>query len=319
MPGARIIPAAGPVWPTTGVSAVELVPRGGIWAPVLDPTVATLLAHATRTPDNGSGGEREPLRLLYALLAARTPGDQAVVQVVVRAHHGTRDRALGAGRGGGGVGAGVLDGLARTLLLLAHGVALLVTLLGRELLELLTAPTAAHTAGARDGRRSQLRTGTRAGGDAVAAAHRAARDTKRANGPHLRVTLRLGLATRSRGPAGAAARRRRLRELVGGFDLVTTPLHTRTRHRHPGRLLADRPLGAWFVATTTELAGLWHLPAEPVRYRLPAATARDRAPVPDLLDPTPTRHRGHRPRPDNPRPDGGRWQVPTGPTGPPGS
>ena len=215
----------------------------------------------------------------------------------------------------------MLDGLARTLLLLAHGVALLVTLLGRELLELLTAPTAAHTPGARGVRdgRSPLRTGARPGGDAVAAAHRAARDTKRAGGPHLRVTLRLGLATRSPGPAGAAARRRRLRALVGGFDLVTTPLHTRTRHRHPGRLLADRPLGAWFTATTTELAGLWHLPAEPGRYRLPAATARDRAPIPDLLNPTPTRHRGHRPHPDGSGRDGGPWQVPTGPTGPPRS
>lgn len=58
MPGARIIPAYAPAWPTTGVSAVELTPRRGVWAPVLDPTVPALPAHTARTPDGG--GEREP-------------------------------------------------------------------------------------------------------------------------------------------------------------------------------------------------------------------------------------------------------------------
>ena len=56
LPGVRITPAAAPVWPATGVSVVELVPRGGIWAPVLDPTVPTLLAQATRTHDSNQAG-----------------------------------------------------------------------------------------------------------------------------------------------------------------------------------------------------------------------------------------------------------------------
>jgi hypothetical protein len=292
LPGARINPGPNPVWPAAGVSAVELVPRGGIWAPVLDPTMPALLAHATRNHD-GSNGEREPLRLLYALLATRTrAGDQAVVQFVVRTHRGTHARALGTTWGGGG--AGVLDGPTRVLLLLAHGVGQLAALLGRELLELLTAPAAARTANTRSGR-PQLRTGPQSG-DPVAAAHRAARDAKRAGGPHLRVTLRLGLATRGRGRDAMAARRRRLGELTGGFDLVTTPLRTHPRRRHPARLLTARLLGAWFTATTTELAGLWHLPTEPGRYRLVAAPARDRAPIPDLLAPAP------RPRPVQQRP-----------------
>ena len=144
---------------------------------------------------------------------------------------------------------------------------------------MLTAPTAAHTAGTRDGRRSQLRTGARSGADAVAAAHRAARDTKRADGPHLRVTLRLGLATRLQRARGAAARRRRLRELVGGFDLVTTPLRSRTRHRHPGRLLAAGRSGPGSSPPPPSWPGCGTCPPNP------SATA----------------YRRHRPRP-RPRP-----------------
>jgi hypothetical protein len=278
LPGIQITPATGPTWPATGVSAIELMPPGGIWTPILDPTVPALLSQTTRTTDGGT--EREPLRLLYALLANRTNKEQAVVQLVVRAHHSTRSHLSGTGLGGGGL----LNGLARNAVLLAHAVVLLLTLLMRELLDMLTTPaTRAH--GDSDRRRSQLRTGARPA-DRVAAAHQAARDTKRADGPHLRVTLRLGIAHPSNRPSGAAARRRRLNELIGGFDLVTAPLRVRARHRHPGRLLSARPHGAWFVATASELAGLWHLPTEPFRYRLAAARARDRAPAPDLLIPT---------------------------------
>jgi hypothetical protein len=278
LPGIQITPAAGPTWPATGVSAIELMPRGGVWTPILDPTVAALLSQTTR---NDGGTEREPLRLLYALLANCTNKEQAVVQLVVGAHHSTRSHQFGTGLGEGRV----FDGLARNAVLLAHAVVLLLTLLMRELLDMLTTPaTRAH--GDSVGRRSQLRTGARPI-DPVAAAHQAARDTKRADGPHLRVTLRLGIAHPFIGPSGAAVRRRRLNELIGGFDLVTVPLRVRARHRHPGRLLSARPHGAWFVATASELAGLWHLPTEPFRYRLAAARARDRAPAPDLLIPAP--------------------------------
>jgi hypothetical protein len=299
LPGIRIAPITGPAWPATGVSTIEVVPRGGVWAPVLDPTVPALLAHATRTP--GNGAERDPLRLLYALLAARTDKEQAVVQIVVRAHHSTRNY-FGPRLGG----AGALNGLAATAVLLAHAVVLLLTLLARELLDMLTTPTT-RADGSAVGQRSQLRTGPRST-DPVAAAHQAARDTKRADGPHLRVTLRLGLAHPSNRPSGAGVRRRRLNELVGGFDLVTAPLRVRPRRR-PGQLLSSRPLGAWFIATTAELAGLCHLPTEPIRYRLAAAPARDRAPAPDLLTPAPATLTDESPRSSAPRSSAATWQV----------
>ena len=117
--------------------------------------------HAAAGRARGDGGEREPLRLLYALLAARPAGEQAAAQLVVRVHHGTHIHGLGAGLPGG---RGALHVAARGGLLLAHAVAVLASGLGRELLDIAATPTTAHP-GAHPGR-ATVRTGRRGRGRA---------------------------------------------------------------------------------------------------------------------------------------------------------
>jgi hypothetical protein len=288
LPGAVITPTeAGSPWPSTvsaagkarAVSVVELRPAGGVWAPLLDP------AANPRPGTGGSGGvgggaggwgsprgEAEPLRAVFAALArcaaAQRTGDVSGVQVVVRATR-TTGVALLAGAGGRGLAGGLVGVLARA-----------GSVLALELLDVFTPGRAA--------------TGVRGSGgavrgpvDPVQAAAVKARDAKRAAGPHLAVTLRVAAVT----PAGVpeAVRRGRVAAILGGYDLITTPLRA-----HPARgpraalRLAARLPGAWFAATTGELAAMWHLPADPARHGLAHPPARDLTP-PRMLPQIPER------------------------------
>lgn len=166
------------------VSVVELAPRGGVWAPLIDPTAAPRTGAGT----GGAGAawtgalmEAEPLRAVFAALArcaaTHGPGDVAGVQLVVRAARTTGPSSfLGAG---GGVAAGLVHLLGRA-----------VSVLMLELLDILTLgrrPTRATTRTGVEARRAPL--------DPVQAAAVKARDAKRAAGPHLAVTLRVAAAT----------------------------------------------------------------------------------------------------------------------------
>lgn len=241
-PAAVLTPAGtAPVWPAAGVSAVELRPRGGPWAPLTDTT--------PRAPRAGEGGEAEPLRAVFAALADRGAGELAAVQIVIRAHRGAGAQPWAARAAGAllRMGAGLVLELATILL---------------------------------PGRHAPTRTTTRTPGravtsDPVAAAALKASDAKRVAGPHLRVTLRVALATNPN--MALAGRRHRLARITGGFDLVTTPLRT-GRVRRPASALTGRLPGRSFLATLPELAAVWHIPAEPGRYALAAQPARNRPP-----------------------------------------
>lgn len=304
VPAADLAPAAGPDWPTCRgnsggggsgakrvamskrvsgserVAVVELGPRGGRWAPVLDPVTPTPRA-GTGSGGGwaGDGADLEPLRAVYAALGRRSGGETATVQLVIRAHRGTAigpGAGLGGGLGGGATGvvsgavSGVLEGLTR------FGTSFLL-----ELLDILTGSPGRRTATRPYNRPTVPTTPVRGRPvDAVAASAVKARDAKRTAGPHLHVTLRVALAT----PAAMTARTRqaRLGEIRGGFDLLTLPLRARWRRWRPGEALTRRTPGSGFLVTATELAALWHLPGEPARFGLTAPPARDHRPAPDL-------------------------------------
>jgi hypothetical protein len=277
LPGAVIAPAeTGSPWPApTGarggkpgraVSVVELSPQGGVWAPLIDPTIAPRTGGGAGTGWAGPRVEAEPLRAVLAALArcaaTHGPGEVAGVQLVVRAAPAGRSSFLGAG--GGGVGAGLVQLLGRA-----------VSVLALELLDIFTPgrPPRATSRTAGEARRAPV--------DPVQAAAVKAHDAKRAAGPHLAVTLRVAVATAAGAPEGV--RRARLAAILGGYDLVTTPLHTHPRRgRRAAERLAARLPGTWFMATTAELAALWHLPTDPARHGLSAPPARDITPPPVL-------------------------------------
>jgi hypothetical protein len=282
-PGARVTRTHPPVWYYTP-TLIELTPTRGRWAPLIDPT-------PSRSPR--STGE-EPLRAVLDALAHRGPGEQASVQLVITEATGLRAwlaRTLPTtrGQGGRGLAAGVL-GLVR-----AAAPALLGTLAGAlaaaivGLLDILgpgpfssRKPTTS---------RASSRTGpTGFGGveprtvDPGLAADRRAGEIKRATA-RLHATLRVAVATARVEPA-SSRRGRRARDgrrsaaaaIAAGFDLATTHTPLRARPARCAEPVYLRTPGDGFPVTLAELAALWHLPAQPLLYRIAAPTAADRGP-----------------------------------------
>jgi hypothetical protein len=145
----------------------------------------------------------------------------------------------------------------------------------------------------------------------VVQARRRAITVKQAHGPHLRVTLRVAYS----GPGSRRTHRRVVSGLAGTFDLAA-PLATlrihplgstrRTAARVDARRAARRRYR--FAATITELAGLWHLPAEPTQYGMTDSVGRVRRParrLPRLRRDNRERGRDDQRRGDRRRPDSG--------------
>jgi hypothetical protein len=272
-PGARVSFTHPPVWHVPPTGHLELSPTGGAWAPLIDPH--------SRPPRGGSAPNQaagvEPLRAVLAALATRRPGEQACVQLVVTRSRGVFAELAGTlsgGRGGAGL-AGALRALAPALLGTIAGSIALIAL---GLVDLFV-PGESSLA-----RRRRPRSTTARATDPVVIAARKAADAKRANGPHLRATLRIAVNTSTstrtsgrdrdhlRGARGAAT------DIAAGYDLVLTGAELSGRWARHSDAVATRAPGGGFTATLEELAALWHLPSEPGRYRLPdPAAVRRRA------------------------------------------
>jgi hypothetical protein len=290
-PGSAITQnGTGPDWLTHPVTALTLSPTGGragVWAPLIDPTTP-----ATRAGTPAADAAQEPLRAVLAALAARGRGEHAAVHLILnrhRPHTSFRDRFRDHDTTTGALG-GVLA-VAGSALGAVAGWALRCA--GRVLLGLLRCllpgPTRpAHSGGARGARAgSGMVTGLGTGVDAVTdpehAAAVKARLVKRAHGPHLRVTMRVVVAAGPiRGRARHASTRRVLAaRIAAGYD-VTLTQPTALRGRWAWLAVADRVATrtpartGGFYATLPELATLWHLPADPVRWGMPAAPATQR-------------------------------------------
>ncbi|WP_410671285.1 hypothetical protein [Amycolatopsis sp. cmx-4-68] len=266
-PGCGLAETAPPELPRGAVGATELVPREGPWAPLVD--------HQHRPERGPVAVQDEPLRAaLDSLADIAAKGLFASVQVVVSPARGTGRRGRGAaGRRGlaGWIGL-ALRGLVRGLL---------------AIVELFLSSSSSRASS------SPSRT-TEA--DPVVLARRRAAEAKQKAGPHLRATVRLVVAgARKTGPA-----RRATHELAGELAALATDEHVTARlrvWRAAGKV--DRyEHGHGFIASTRELAALWHLPHEPGSHGLshPEVPQRkaDRA-LPRLAD---YRHRARPQRPN---------------------
>jgi hypothetical protein len=254
----------------------------------------------------------EPLRAVLDALAHRGPGEQASVQLVITEATGLRAwlaRTLPATRAGRR--RGIVGGLVR-----AAAPALLGTLAGAlaaaivGLLDFLgPSPFSTRTPTARVTSRASIGfagSESRAIDPGLAAARRAA-EIKRASA-HLHATLRVAVSTagpepapgrrgrrgRRRGGAGAAA------AIAAGFDLATTHTPLRARPARCAETVYLRTPGDGFPVTLAELAALWHLPTEPLLYRIAAPTAGDRGPGLGHSRITPNSHRPNTPPPRTP-------------------
>ncbi|WP_157186142.1 hypothetical protein [Nocardia jiangxiensis] len=113
----------------------------------------------------------------------------------------------------------------------------------------------------------------------LAAARQSAETAKMAAGPHLSATLRVGLVSE-----GPVPRRDAVWEIEGGFDAIADAAvgGLRSRRVWSGhRVLVRRP-GRTFIATVSEVAALWHLPADAARFGLPVVHARTRTARPSV-------------------------------------
>jgi hypothetical protein len=260
-PGATLVVTEHPGWPPAAVSAMVLRPLGGRWAPLVH---ASALQHGVGAArGQGTDGAEEQLRALFTALADRAPGELVAVQIVARPHPSYRAAAGAAGT------TGIVSTLLGALAGLCAGLAI-------DLVESFIPGQSRHATSRTWSRSTASYRGSGVRPDAVQAAAAKAIDTKRIDVPHLAVTLRVALAT----PASMdeQARRHRLALIRAGLDLVTVPLRARWLRRPSGVLNARLPGRRWFVATTAELAALWHIPTSPERYGLTLRPARTRPP-----------------------------------------
>jgi hypothetical protein len=280
-PGASIAAGAGPDWRRWPASVLQLCPTGGPWAPLI-PTPRT--ANPTGPGVGGGPGEGgEPLRAVFAALAGQAPGQRAIAQLVVT----TRSHQACATTAGAIVGPAV--GAAGAVLgrVLGWGVRGGVRMVD----ELLSPPRTPATTARRHSSSSSAAAAAAAGADPERAARVSAREHKQAHSPQLRAVLRVGVAAgpiraraHGRTPGGLRGSRRgaRLRHagsVAAGYDLAVTATTLRHRWRWgtgPDRLALRLPARPSFYLTLAEAAVLWHLPADPALYGMPAAPARVR-------------------------------------------
>lgn len=249
-PGAQVQPTHPPMWHRYPARLLELTPAEGPWAP-LNPATST----ATGTGLGAVDQSEEPLRAVLGALAERAPGEQASVQLIV-SHHRDRDRVTS------GLAGGLRTVLPALLGTLAGALAHLVV----TVLDLITPGTSTPTRGASGGATGRRRDDTSGDPAARAAA------TKRAHGPHLRVTLRVAVSVPM--PHDWRHDRACAVDIATGYELVTNELCLRWRRLWAAEYLTLRTHGHTWIATLGELGALFHLPTDPARYRLAAPGVR---------------------------------------------
>lgn len=250
-PGARVKQRTRPVWSGLYVSATERFPRGGEWAPLVEPSARELRP--------ASEVSEEPLRLLLDALSLSTRDGEGIagVQLVVRRQRRIRARSR------------------------SWSVLRALALAPARLVDAVVSPNT--TAGERARQRARAER-SRAEVDPLVLAEQRARDTKRAAGSHLRTTVRVLAATQSGGGWARQWRASTVAEVAAGFDAIARATFLRSRRvRRAATTATTRMAGRReFAATMPELAALWHPPVEPGLYGMPGSAARTRAPSRDL-------------------------------------
>ncbi len=231
------------------VTAAHVLPRGGPWAPLLDPFRTTRRQVA----------DVDGLHSVLAALADRGEAESACVQLIVS----TARTGCRRGDRGRPWWARIALGLLKAPFLIFLGVA-----------------DALLTKGSANSHEASADTSTPE--DPAVAAYRKAIAAKQAHGPHLQATLRLAVSS----PVSRRLRRRGVNELVNGYDLAAPAaiLATRPAHRAERQLVQRLPgrRRDRFLVTLDEAAALWHLPEQPAQYGIADATARIRRPRRDL-------------------------------------
>lgn len=246
--GCGLVPRSTPSVPAEPLAATEVVPAEGPWAPLVD--------HQHRGQRGVVEFTDEPLRaVLEAMTDLAASGGVASMQVIVSPARGTRLGSTIRSRSvAGWIGAG--------LQALGRGIA--------SLLEF------AVSSSSKSSSHSQGSTARQAEQDPMVAARRRAREAKRQTGPHLRATVRLTVA----GTSTPRRARRQARELAATLAALAVDEHVtaRKRVRRAVGKVAEYRHGRRFIASTRELAALWHLPHEPSRHGLPQPGVEHRKP-----------------------------------------
>lgn len=244
------------------LTAAHVLPRGGPWAPLLDP------ARTTRR----QAAEVDGLHSVLAALADRGETEAACVQLIVSPARTSRRRGDRHRPWWARIALGFLKAPFVVLLAIAD------VLLDKG-------SATSHQAAA----------ATSTPEDPAVVAYRHAIAAKQAHGPHLQVTLRLAVCS----PVSRRLRRRAVNELVNGYDLAAPAaiLATRSVHREERRLVQRRPGRRQdrFLVTLDEAAALWHLPDQPAQYGIADASARVRRPRRDLPRFDPRRRKPEQP------------------------
>ncbi|MQA02166.1 MAG: hypothetical protein GEV07_05375 [Streptosporangiales bacterium] len=244
---------------TRRVRAADVTPRGGEWAPLIDTTRRHRDSHT-----------EEPIGQTLSSLADRRRGEIACAQLLVTAHRSDHDGS-----------SAWLRPLSVALTMLRALRQIIFWLF--DLFLTSTRATNGHH-GTRHSSGEQ---------DPVTKTKQQAINAKKADSPHLRVTLRVAVASWGK----SRQRRNVVAAIAGGYDRVaraTELLLTHTR-RAAWRVVTRRP-GRGFIATTDELAALWHLPGHASRYGITENPSRSWDPRHDL--PRIPRH-SHDPRGDD--------------------
>jgi hypothetical protein len=231
------------------VTAAHVLPRGGPWAPLLDPYRAM----------RRQAAEVDGLHSVLAALSDRGETDSACVQLIVSVAHTGRPRGDRRRPWWARIALGFLKAPFVIILAIAD------VFLGKG-------SAASH----------QPAAATSTPEDPAVAAYRKAIAAKQAHGPHLQATLRLAVCS----PMSRRPRRRAVNTLVNGYDLAAPAaiLATRSVHRTERQLVQRLPGRRQdrFLVTLDEAAALWHLPDQPAQYGIADATARVRRPRRDL-------------------------------------
>jgi hypothetical protein len=299
LPGARVSRTNTPGWKFPDFTiGRELRPATGPWTVLVAPT-----ARRSSSPPTDTG--HESLRSVFTALA-ESP-HPAVLQLVITP--APVDRGFGTRQADGGFGLGRLSARP-ALVLLARGagrILLWALYTAMSLLSeaLFSTSSAGQRSGAtRRGDNSSPRPGYQSGtaglanglgvgygsratlpggaADPAVAASERERTLKQGTRPLLHATLRV--ATLATSPDASSRSGAALaREVAIGYALALPRARIRPYavRRFDRALRARRP-GRGFYTTLAEIAALWHLPAEPARYRLPDPAARNRPARPDI-------------------------------------
>jgi hypothetical protein len=302
LPGARAHPTDTTDWRfPTRVVGRELRPSAGPWTVLVAPTARGASSSAGQSGD-------ESLRSVFTTLA-ESPRP-AVLQLVI-----TPARHTLAEHNGGGLGAGRVT-IGTAAVFLAHAAAGVLVWALRAAMSLVrelmfATPGARHRPHATSdpafnasGPLSRLGVASPAtargpgtGGqgssrarDPVAAAWEREQAIKQGSRPLLHATLRVATITPS--PTTRATGHRLASDIAIGYALALPRAQLRPHPtRRFDRALRRRRPGLGFYTTLAELGELWHLPAEPARYRLPDPAARNRPARPGIPRiPTQPRH-----------------------------